>query len=191
MYEYQTEDTLEDAAIVSLFHSGRPERQHAALAALFDRYGAKVYSLAFHVAGDKTIAENVTVEVFFRFWRSSALWSTSERWSPTLLRLAYDLALATTPDSLPPPGKPDRNTAQPHAHSWLPQRVYDRLSHTELRVIELAYFLGFTCEEIAVVIGSTPSRVMRDLRVGMRRLRSATSLPERRNNTPDGKAIND
>ena len=183
MQDQQPDDTLEDTAIVSLFLSGRPERQRVALTALFDRYGPTVYSLAFHIAGEEAIAENVTVEVFFRFWQTSMYWSPSERWSPTLLRLAYDLALAARPDLLPPPCEPDHSNAQPRTRNWLPQRVLDRLSHTELRVIELAYFLGYTCEEIAAVLGSMPTRVVHELQAGIRRLHVAAFLPARRHNT--------
>ncbi len=182
MRHHQPDDTLEDAAIVSLFCSGRPERQRAALAALFDRYGPTVYSLAFHIAGEKAIAENVTVEVFFRFWQNAMYWSTSKYWAYALLRLAYTLALATTPDQPDPPDGVDSAGTQPRTYSWLPQRVLDHLSHAKRRAIELAYFLGLTCEEIAAILSSTPSRVIQDLRGGIRNLHVAAFLPARRHN---------
>jgi len=180
MQEHQPDDTLEDTAIVSLFLSGRPERQRAGLAALFDRYGPIVYSLAFHVAGEEAIAENVTVEVFFRFWQNAKFWSTGDYWASALLRLTYTLALAATLDQPRTPDGVDDGEMQPRARNWLPQRVLDHLSHTERRAIELAYFLGLTCEEIAAVLGSTPTRVMHDLQAGIRRLHIAAFVPARR-----------
>src|SRR5215469_9786036 len=45
-------------------------QDHAAMAALFNRYGSMVYSVALRVLKDPSGAEDVMQEVFFQVWQS-------------------------------------------------------------------------------------------------------------------------
>lgn len=44
-----------------------------ALAELYDRHAGAVYSLAFSIAGDAAVAEDITQDVFVKVWRQARL----------------------------------------------------------------------------------------------------------------------
>src|SRR6185503_9053518 len=54
-----------DSALITLLC----EQPAAGLAALYDRYGRLVYSMALRIAQDHGAAEEITQDVFLRCWR--------------------------------------------------------------------------------------------------------------------------
>jgi len=63
----------DDAAILSAIRAG----DENAMAALYDRYSAVVYSVALRVLGDTGAAEDVLQEVFMQLWRNPGLFDSS------------------------------------------------------------------------------------------------------------------
>jgi len=62
-----------DFALVSAIRSGN----EAAVAQLYDRYSAIVYSVALRVLGDTGAAEDVLQEVFLQLWRNPDVFDSS------------------------------------------------------------------------------------------------------------------
>jgi RNA polymerase sigma factor (sigma-70 family) len=51
-------------------HAAVLERDDAALAEIYDRFGAAVFSIALRVLGDRELAQDVSQEVFLALWRA-------------------------------------------------------------------------------------------------------------------------
>jgi RNA polymerase sigma-70 factor (ECF subfamily) len=66
------------------------ERDPKALAAFFERYFERVYSLAFRLLGERNAAEDVTQEVFFKVHRAAHQLDPSRDPGPWLTTIAYN-----------------------------------------------------------------------------------------------------
>ena len=79
-----------DSELVALLR----ERPAAGIAALYDRYGRLVFSLALRIVGDRGAAEEITQDVFLRSWRSLDRYQPSQgslvSW---LLSIAHNRAI--------------------------------------------------------------------------------------------------
>jgi RNA polymerase sigma-70 factor (ECF subfamily) len=161
----------------------------AALAALYDRYGRKVFALAFGILRDRNDAEDVLQEVFERVWKKShtfqsALASAGEAkyW---ILRIAHNRsinllksrALRAAPSIDEASAGGELNIA---ATTEAPQDFdigsYVRtalgvLPEEQRKLIELAFFKGLSHSEIAesekLPLGTVKTRI----RSGMLKLK--------------------
>lgn len=159
----------------------------AALAELYDRYSFLLLGIAIRIVRDRREAEDLLHDVFLEVWRSAKdfdprrgrvrTWLTIRMRSRALdlqksarvARNAGDDALESVVDDVDSSGAPD--------HSRL-RDVLGELPPDQREVIELAYFQGLSCSEIATrvscPIGTVKSRVaaaMAKLRAGLSRLR--------------------
>src|SRR5262245_29672020 len=67
----------------------------AALAELYDRYSGAVYGLALRMLSERTVAEEVRQETFWRLWRFAARYEPGRvRFITWLLRVATNLAIS-------------------------------------------------------------------------------------------------
>ena len=154
-----------------------------ALGRLYDRYGRLVFALALRVVGDPGVAEEVTQDVFLQLWRWAGSFDPSRGellgWLLTFTRnRAIDRlrsrqqrdAAASVPlkDQTPP--------ASPHTHCSLETaervgRVLATLPEPQRRVIEMAYYEGFTQSEIATRLNQPLGTVKTWTRSGLKALR--------------------
>lgn len=145
-----------------------------AFAETYDRHGDGVYGVVRRLCGQHQ-AEEVTREVFLALWRSAEDFSRSEsslraallgeahRRGVALLRAeaaAHD-GETTAPDSATRGTLPTGKTVG---------RLLSGLHEAEYRVITLAYFGGYTYQEIAVLVEKPEEAVLADIRAGLRRL---------------------
>ncbi|MCM8750604.1 sigma-70 family RNA polymerase sigma factor [Thermomicrobiaceae bacterium CFH 74404] len=168
--------------------AGLQQRDHQALALLYDRYARSVYSLALHILRDQAAAEDVTQEVFLQLWRQPERYA-HERGplGPWLLRVtrnrAIDLLRRSGRERRPPYADArgvDFHLADPSPgpdeHAWSStvatrvQAALGELSDTQRQVIELAYFRGLTQREMADVLGLPLGTVKTRVRTALRRL---------------------
>ena len=168
--------------------AGLQQRDHQALALLYDRYARSVYSLALHILRDQAAAEDVTQEVFLQLWRQPERY-VQERGplGPWLLRVtrnrAIDLLRRSSRERRP--AHPDARAADlhipdpspgPDEHAWSAtlatrvQAALGELSDAQRQVIELAYFRGLTQREMADVLGLPLGTVKTRVRTALRRL---------------------
>ena len=139
-----------------------------AFSRFFDLYHESVYTIAWRVLGDETLASNVTETVFCRAWRVSAHREVrsreQRRW---LLWLTHSIAMsATYRDAIV--------TARRHADSLLldAQAPAENGARTPTlpnaqRIVELAFWSGLTCREIAESYRSTTEEVLERMRAGL------------------------
>ena len=143
-------------------------RDVKALEALYDRYGDYVYSVSLRVVGDIQLAEDIAQEVFLRLWRRPDLFDSGRgRFVTWLLSIARNRAIDERRSRgrrfrhETPPGVASEEllasapAADPGDSALLSddrivvQRALSLLPPEQRLAIELAYFGGYTQQEIA------------------------------------------
>jgi len=143
--------------------------------------------LAMRVLGDKTLAEEVTQDVFMKLWRKP------EYWNPALGRLSSWLLTTTRNAAIDRVRYEQRRPAlhaapvEEMAHlasvergvndpSWvdgqLLAQLLPRLSDDQRQLIELAFFQGYTHSELADRLEMPLGTVKTRLRAGLKKLRA-------------------
>lgn len=155
---------------------------------LYDRHGGAAYSLAYRIVGDRGMAEDITQEAFLSIWRSNAGYDRAKgsvrSWILGTLRNRAIDALRRSSGKAPKLDHEDdgilerissedrtdaealrRETAQElrGALSALPQE--------QSKVIDLAYFGGFSHGEIAEMLGTPLGTVKGRMRLGLEKIR--------------------
>ena len=160
-------------------------RQHDedALAALYDRYGDLVYSLALHTLQNAPLAEEVTQDTFTKIWYHAEDWNPNRgRFSSWLLtitrytaidRLRKELrqpAKATVPlETLPDDRQNGHET--PDMEGQDIRAMIGQLPPEQAQAIEYAFFRGMTHSEIAHTLQLPLGTVKTRLRLGLTKLR--------------------
>jgi RNA polymerase sigma-70 factor (ECF subfamily) len=160
-----------------------------AFAVVYDRHAAVAYSLAHRICGRRAAAEEVVQEAFLAAWRARASYA-SERgglrtWILTLVRnRAIDAlrhaSVTTSRDvhdgalsaALPTLERTDAEVER-RSEAELVRDALRDLPGDQQRVIELAFFGGFTHTEIAVMLGLPAGTVKGRMRLGLTKLRAA------------------
>jgi RNA polymerase sigma-70 factor (ECF subfamily) len=186
-----------DEALVALL--GR--REVRALEVLYDRYGDYVYSVSLRVVGDAQLAEDVAQEVFLRLWRRPDLFDAKRgRFVTWLLSIARNRAI----DERRSRGRRFRHETPPGVASEellanvpaddpgdsavlsddrvVVQRALSSLPPEQRLAIELAYFGGYTQQEIAAGLHQPLGTVKTRIRLGLQKLR--TVLIDQRERLP-------
>jgi RNA polymerase sigma-70 factor (ECF subfamily) len=167
-------------------------RDRHAFEQLFERYGDLVYSTALRILRDPHLAEDISQEIFVRLWRKPDSYVAERgRFLSWLISVTRNRAV----DEVRARGRRQRyETASPEEQEReLPaaeaidpalnaqlaeQRRVVRAALAELppeqrQVIELAYFGGFTQQEIADRLAQPLGTVKTRIRLGMQKLRGA------------------
>lgn len=167
----------DEAGLVDALRDGDPE----ALAAMFDRYGDRIYNHCFRATGDWAEAEDATSTVFLEVWRhrgrvrlhdGSALpWlygvATNVCRNLTRSRRRRLRALAVLPRPEPEPDHAERVTDRigSTARMTAVLAVIDGLPPREREVLGLVVWSGLTYEQAAaaldVPVGTVRSRLSR------------------------------
>ena len=159
-----------------------------AFEALYDRHGGAAYSLAYRIVGTRAAAEDATQDAFLSIWRSQRHYR-AERGSVRswILRIVRNQTI----DSLRRSRVHDRRRASGEAIEETeptPKRTdaevlrrdearairaaLERLPAQQVRVIELAYFGGYTHTEIAEMLDTPLGTVKGRMRLGLDKLRT-------------------
>jgi RNA polymerase sigma-70 factor, ECF subfamily len=157
-----------------------------AFEALYDRHGAAAFSLAYRIAGNRSAAEDIVQEAFLSVWRSSV------RYSPTrgnlrswLLSVVHNRAIDFLRRSLVDDrrrvhaeGVEEREAPEftdveafRRDDAKTVRATMERLPGDQLRVIELAYFGGFTQAEIATMLDMPLGTVKGRMRLALDKMR--------------------
>jgi RNA polymerase sigma-70 factor (ECF subfamily) len=177
-------ERLADEELMPLIGAKDPD----AFEVFYDRHGGAAYSLAYRIVGEPGAAEDVTQEAFISIWRSGARFDRTRgsvrSWTLSIVR---NRAI----DSLRSGGaKAPKLTFDDDA--VLEQRPSDQLTEEEAmrretasevrgalgqlpgeqsKVIELAYFGGFSQSEIARMLGVPLGTVKGRMRLGLEKIR--------------------
>lgn len=175
-------DSASDEALLVAI-AGREER---AIAALYDRYGGLAYSLAYRILGERGAAEDAVQEAFLSVWRRAASFAAERgsvrAWLFSIVhhraidrlrgktgRARHDAPLDEL-DRVVAVEDPWREVAGNLQRDLLRQ-VLATLPDAQRRTIELAYFDGYTQQQIAGLMGVPVGTVKGRMRLGLHKLR--------------------
>jgi len=173
---------LADEDLISLTDGGNAQ----AFAALYDRHGGVAYSLAYRMMGERQAAQDLVQEAFLNVWRSAGSYraerASVRTWILSIVRNHGIDELRSTARHRRTQGRAEAQTpaSQPSeafAETWHnSQRAQIRealrtLPPEQLKVLELAYFSGYTHTEIAEVLGVPLGTVKGRMRLGLKKIR--------------------
>lgn len=164
-------------------------RDVRALEALYDRYGDYVYSVSLRVVGDVQLAEDIAQEVFLRLWRRPDLFDAARgRFVTWLLSVARNKAIderrsrgrrfrhenppGLEADDLPAAAEDPVDSALLADDRVIIQRALALLPVEQRAAIQLAYFGGYTQQEIAERLKQPLGTVKTRIRLGLQKLRA-------------------
>ncbi|TLN18816.1 sigma-70 family RNA polymerase sigma factor [bacterium] len=187
----------EDASLITLIaahtHGNSAVAPHSsqAIAALYDRYGRLVFSVAYHVTGDDNAAEEITQDVFLRVWNNAV------SYDPQIARVNTWLVSITRNRAIDELRR--RGARQPSLQlEWLDdldqtldqhpsdmqapveRRLEDEALHNAIaalpidqrKMVALAFFRGFSHQEIADQLGQPLGTVKSRIRLALQKLRN-------------------
>lgn len=160
----------------------------AALGDLYDRYVRILLGLAYRILGSSEEAEEVVADVFCQVWRKAGSYDPDrgrvdtwlflltrsrslDRWR-SLRRKAQILTASHQLAKLHCPSDPDRDLLIQEQQAEVHQ-VLQQIPTEQRQVIELAYFSGWTQEQIAAHLQLPLGTVKSRLRLGLAKLRQA------------------
>lgn len=158
---------------------------------VFDRHGGAAYSLAYRMCGSRTRAEDVVQEAFLSLWRSGArydrtrgsvrswiLSAVHNRAIDAFRRHAARESQDVGDDQLAehlPAGELTDSEVERRDDAHRVRSAMGDLPGEQRRVIELAYFGGFSHSEIAEMLSLPAGTVKGRMRLGLSKLRVALS----------------
>lgn len=178
-------DSVEDALLIKHIANG----QETAIEALYDRYNRLVFSVALAVVGDRAIAEEVTLDVFVHVWRGAKTYDPSRAkvstWLVAITRhhaidvlrwhgsrvdsksvLLDDLLLQDESDPSDPEEQAGLSMERKHVRGALAGLPPD-----QRQALFLAFFKGYSHQEIANALQQPLGTVKTRIRLAMQKLR--------------------
>lgn len=157
-----------------------------AFAELYDRHSRASYSLAYRMMGERQAAEDLVQEGFIKVWRSASSYR-AERGSVRtwVLSIVHNRGIDHLRSSASRRRTRDRieltaETAQPSeafAETWRNsqrgqvQAALRSLPPEQLKILEMAYYSGYTQTEIAEMLDLPLGTVKGRMRLGMKKIR--------------------
>jgi RNA polymerase sigma-70 factor (ECF subfamily) len=175
--------SLADEDLMQLVRRG----QAAAFEVIYERHAQAAFSLAYRMAGSRGVAEDVVQEAFLNIWRSGARYERSRgsvrTWVLGIVhhraidalrrsfvherRRASDEGLDETLET----GERTDVEAARHEEAAAVRGVLQHLPADQSKVIELAYFGGFTHTEIAEMLETPVGTIKGRMRLGLEKMR--------------------
>jgi RNA polymerase sigma-70 factor (ECF subfamily) len=168
---------------------GLQKRKPEALAAAYDRYGQIVYSLFLRITRDQSAAEDLVQELFIRVWNNAGHFNAAKgSFGVWILSIARHMAIdhvrsaqsrfATRLRPLEDAERVRSGSEGETQESILDQvrtvgTAFSYLNFNQKRVLELAYYEGFSQTEIAAKLNEPLGTVKSWMRSGLVRLRTA------------------
>jgi RNA polymerase sigma-70 factor (ECF subfamily) len=176
---------LADEEIMQLVQRGNPR----AFELLYDRHGGAAFSLAYRMVGNRVTAEDISQEAFLSIWRSKARYQqergsvrtwvlgiVNHRAIDALRRnLVHDRrrsGMEGIEERLEAPELTDTEAVR-RVEAESVRGVLESLPDEQCRVIELAYFGGFSHSQIAEMLEMPVGTVKGRMRLGLEKMRRA------------------
>lgn len=175
-----TNQLSDDRLIIERIH----ERDEAALVALYDRYAKRVFNMAYYVLQNRTLAEEITQDVFFLVWQYPNKWNPAKghlgSWLVSVTRyMAIDRLRhekSRTPsaqeslDVLAERISAKVSGSTPEDSALL-RSLLQRLPKDQREVLLLTFFRGMTHPEIAERLRVPEGTIKSRLRLSLEKLR--------------------
>lgn len=176
---------LDDETLIRQIAAARTE----ALGTLYDRYARLVFSLAYHAVGNYATAEEITQDVFTSIWEKAATYRPEQgkvsTWLTSITRYrAIDRLRrqrvrpeghttgweeGETPDW--PDGMRVEETVETSQERRRVRAAMAQLPREQQEALALAFFQGYTHQEIAALLNQPLGTVKTRIRMGMQKLR--------------------
>jgi RNA polymerase sigma-70 factor (ECF subfamily) len=177
-------ERLADEELMPLIGEKDPE----AFEVFYDRHGGVAYSLAYRIVGEKAAAEDVTQEAFISIWRSGARFDRARgsvrSWMLSIVRNRAIDALRSRAGKAPkltfdddavleqrPSGELTEEEAMRRETAGEIRGALGELPGEQSKVIEMAYFGGFSQSEISRMLGVPLGTVKGRMRLGLEKIR--------------------
>src|SRR4051812_21585357 len=154
---------------------------------IYERHSGAAFSLAYRMVGRRSAAEDVVQEAFLALWRANARYDRARGSVRTwILGIVHNRAIDALRRSMvhdrrraSDEGIEERFEARERTDAEVARRdearevrtALDTLPADQLRVIELAYFGGFTHSEIAAMLEEPLGTVKGRMRLGLAKMR--------------------
>ncbi len=174
---------LADEDLIALVEDGDSE----AFAGVYDRHSRAAYSLAYRMTGERQAAEDLLQEVFFRVWRAARSYR-AERGSVRtwILSIVHNRGIDHLRSSASRRRTQDKveltattsQQSEAFAETWRNsqrtevQQALQTLPTEQLKVLELAYYSGYTHVEIAELLDLPLGTVKGRMRLGLKKMKS-------------------
>lgn len=164
------------------------EKDPQAFEVFYDRHGGVAYSLAYRIVGERGAAEDVTQEAFISIWRSGARFDRARgsvrSWMLSIVRNRAIDTLRSRAGKAPklsfdddaileqrPSEELTEDEAMRRETAGEVRGAIGELPSEQAKVIELAYFGGFSQSEISRMLGVPLGTVKGRMRLGLEKIR--------------------
>jgi RNA polymerase sigma-70 factor (ECF subfamily) len=154
----------------------------------YDRHGGAAFSLAYRILGDRTAAEDCIQEAFISIWRSGGRFDRTRgsvrSWTLSIVRNRAIDALRSKAGKAPkltfdddailesrPAAELTDQEAMRHETATEVRGALSQLPGEQSKVIELAYFGGFSQSEISRMLNVPLGTVKGRMRLGLEKIR--------------------
>ncbi|WP_047864999.1 sigma-70 family RNA polymerase sigma factor [Rubrobacter aplysinae] len=174
---------LADEDLISLVEAGDAE----ALAGLYDRHGRSAYSLAYRMMGERQSAEDLVQDSFIKVWRSARsyraergsvrTWILSITHNRGIDHLRSTASRRRTQERVEGSAETTQQS-EAFAETWRNsqrsqvQEALKTLPEEQLKILELAYYSGYTHAEIAEMLDLPLGTVKGRMRLGMKKIKA-------------------
>ncbi len=167
-----------------MFLSDRGDKE--ALGTLYDRHSRTAYSLAYRMMGERPAAEDLVQEAFLQVWRAAGSYreerGSVRTWILSIVRYRGIDHLRSSAsrnrtqhraEAIAPTSQPSEAFAQTWRNSQGEQvrEALGGLPQAQHKVLDLAYFSGYTHIEIAELLELPLGTVKGRVRLGLKNLR--------------------
>lgn len=179
-------NSADDALLIRQIADGH----ETAVEALYDRYNRLVFSVAFAVVGDRAVAEEVTLDVFVHVWRGAKTYDPGRaKVSTWLVAIARHHAIDVLRwqsarldskslflEDLPSQNDPDPPDPEEQAELSMDRKVVqgalEELPSDQRQALFLAFFKGYSHQQIAELLQQPLGTVKTRIRLAMQKLRT-------------------
>jgi RNA polymerase sigma-70 factor (ECF subfamily) len=154
----------------------------------YDRHGGAAYSLAYRILGERGAAEDCIQEAFISIWRSGGKFDAARgsvrSWTLSIVRNRAIDVLRSKAGKAPkmtfdddeiiesrPSGELTDEEAMRHETATEVRGALSQLPDDQSKVIQLAYFGGFSQSEIARMLNVPLGTVKGRMRLGLEKIR--------------------
>jgi RNA polymerase sigma-70 factor, ECF subfamily len=173
---------LADEELIALVVEG----DAGAFAVLYDRHARAAYSLAYRMMGEKQAAEDLVQDALLKVWRGAGSYRTERGSVRTwILSIVHNRGIdqlrslasrRRTHDKVEDPASASQ-PSEAFAEAWRNTRreqvrkALGTLPPEQLKILELAYFSGYTHAEIAGLLGLPLGTVKGRMRLGLKKIK--------------------
>ncbi|HZB08177.1 MAG TPA: sigma-70 family RNA polymerase sigma factor [Rubrobacter sp.] len=173
---------LADEDLISLVEAADAE----AIATLYDRHSRAAFSLAYRMMGERQASEDLTQDAFLKVWRGASsyradrgsvrTWILSIVHNRGIDQIRSQASRRRTQEKIEasaPRSQPSEAFAETLRNSQRDQvkEALNTLPPEQLKILELAYFSGYTHVELSDLLGLPLGTVKGRMRLGLKKIR--------------------